>query len=47
MDERVRKILELISELYGDTSVPASTTREWMEEIGSDVDAKLDALLEE
>lgn len=44
MDPRVERILNLINQLYGDTSATPAETRELMEEISSDVDAKLEAL---
>ena len=47
MDRRVEKVLLLISNIFGDTSVPLEKTLELMEEIADDANAKCDALRED
>jgi hypothetical protein len=44
MTKNVKAIIESIDELFGDTSVPAETTLEYLEEIQGEVDSKIEAI---
>lgn len=46
-DERLKKILDLINALFGDTSVDKQTTLGWMEEIESAASDNVSALKED
>ena len=46
-DQRVKEILDSISELFGDTSVPKEKTLEWMEEIQSALEDNIAGLKED
>jgi hypothetical protein len=42
--EKKNEALKLIDELFGDTSVPNTTTLDLLEELQSEVDSKIEAL---
>jgi hypothetical protein len=47
MRPSVNAILEIIDELYGNTSVPDTKTLSWLQEIKSNVDGKIESLQEQ
>ncbi len=44
MNDKKQDILDAIDELFGDTSVPAKTTLDQLEEIRDEAQSKIDAL---
>jgi len=46
-DSRVAQAIELVRQIFGDTSVPPSTTKERLEEIQEEIQSQLDCLRED
>jgi hypothetical protein len=46
LQDRVGEIIKAINAVFGDTSVPRTTTRKFMEEISEAVEANIDALVD-